>query len=121
MAAVMAGTVADMLRPHISGVDTVTDMPPRTLRADTLALVFAVCMATVLSAMRAETHALQDALFRRLAAAGDAAVAGEVVIGIRIMDIPGLAITVWVTAIHITDIIPGVTILTVTDTGPTGA
>jgi hypothetical protein len=109
--------------------DTLADMLSRMLRADTLALVFAVGVAIVSSAMRAETHALQGAHFMRLAAAGDAAVAGEVVIGIRTMDIPGLAITVWATAIritvitviHVTDIIPGDTILTATDTGLTGA
>jgi hypothetical protein len=131
MAAAMADTVADMLRPHISGVDTVTDMPSRMLRADTLVLVFAVGVATVLWAMRAETHALQGAHFTRLAAAGNAAVAGEVVIGIRTTDIPRLAITAGVMAIHITDITvtaPVGTMVHITDiiltdtgTGPTGA
>ena len=118
----MAAGTADM-------AGTVADMLSRMLRADTLALVFAVGVVTVSSGTRAETHALQGAHFTRVAAAGDAAVAGEVVIGIRTMDIPGLAITVWATAIritgitviHITDIIRGDTILTATDTGPTGA
>jgi hypothetical protein len=137
VAVATAGMVRDMPGPHMLGADTVTDMPLRMLRADTLVFVFAADVAAVLSAMRAETHALQGAHFTPLAA-GDAAVAGEVaatgevvdtgavVIGIRTTDIPGLAITVWATAIHttgitvtrITDIIP---ILTATDTGPTGA
>ena len=93
------------------------------LRADTLAL-FAAGVANVLSAMRAETHALQGAHFARLAVVGDAA--GEVVLGIRTPDIPGSAITAGVGVIHITEltVIPPVgiiIILTSTDTGPTGA
>ena len=123
----VAGMVADMLRAHISGVDTVTVMLSRTLRADTLALAFVAGVAIVLSAMRAETHVLQAAHFRGLAAGGDAEMAGEAVTGIRTMDTPGLAITVQATAIHITvtditDITPGDTILilTATGTGPTG-
>jgi len=61
---------------------------------------------------------------------GEAVVTGEVVdtgavvIGIRTMDIPGLAITAWATAIHITGItVTHITdiILIATDTGPIGA
>jgi hypothetical protein len=107
----------------------VTDIRSHMLRADTLALVFAAGVANVLSAMRAQTHALPGAHFARLAAGGDAA--GGVVIGIRTPDIPGSAITARVTVIHITDLtvtppvgttihITGI-ILTGTDTGPTGA
>ena len=105
----------------------VTDMSSHILRTGTLALVFAAGVANVLSAMRAETHVLQVAHFKGLAAAGDAAVGGEVVTGIRTMDIRGSAITARVTVIHITLTHPGTIIhttgiiLTGTDTGPTGA
>jgi hypothetical protein len=124
VAVATVGTVRDMPVPHMLGADTVTDMPLRTLRADTLVFVFAADVAAVLSAMRAETHASQGAHFTRLAA-GDAAVAGEVaatgevvdtgtvVIGIRTTDIPGLAITVWAMAIHTTG-------LAITVTAPVG-
>jgi hypothetical protein len=118
MAAVTADTVVDTLRPDISGVDTAADMRWHMLRADALAL-FAAGVANVLSGVRAETHALQDAHFASLAEAGEAA--GEVVIGTRTP-----AITVGVGVIHFTEltVIPPVgiiIILTSTDTGLTGA
>ena len=83
------------------------------LRADTLALVFAVDVATALSDLHAEMRAMQGARITRLAVvAGEAAVAGEVVTGIRTLDIPSSAITARATAIRMADI-------TVTD--PVGA
>jgi hypothetical protein len=125
----MAAVTVDM-------AGTVADMPSHMLRADTLALVFAVGVATVLSAMRAETPAMQGARITRLAAViGEVVAAGEVVTGIRTIDLRS-AITAWATAIHITgitvtvpvggiihitDIIPTDTILTATGTGLTGA
>ena len=75
--------------------------------------------------LRAAMGAMQGARITRLAA-----VTGEVVPGIRTLDIPGSAITAWATAIrmpaimvtdpvgamiHITDIVPADIILT--DTG----
>ena len=102
-----AGMGSNMLQPAIS-------------RADTLAFVLAADVVTV-------SRGTRGAAITRLAAIGAAVVAGEVVTGIRTMDIPGLAITVWAIVIHITgttvvthimDIIP---ILIATDTGPTRA
>jgi hypothetical protein len=97
------------------------------LRANRLVFVFAADVATVLWG----THGVQDARITPLAAVtGEAVVTGEVVdtgavvIGIRTMDIPGLAITAWATAIHITGItVTHITdiILIATDTGPIGA
>ena len=109
----MADTAAAAIPPAV--MDTRWHM----LRADMLAL-FAAGMVNVLSAMGAETHALQGAHFARVAAAG------EVAIGIRPPDIPGSAITAGVGVIHITEltVIPPagiIIILTSTDTGPTGA
>lgn len=120
LAEAMAGVMADTAAATPLAV---TGMRWQVLRADTLAL-FAVGVANVLSAMRVETHALQDADFALVAAAGDAG--GEVVIGIRTPDIPGSAITAGVGVIHITEltVIPPVgiiIILTSTDTGLTGA
>ena len=113
-----------------TAVATVGNMRPRPmLRASRLVFVFAADVVTILRA----TRGMQDARITPLAAViGEAAVTGAVVdtgavvIGIRTTDIPGLAITVWATAIHITvitltHITAGDTILTATDTGPTGA
>lgn len=118
--------------------DTVADMPrPATLGADMLAMskrdtLFAADMATIMRAVRAETHAMQDAGITRLAAVtGEAAVIGEV-----ITDIPGSAIMDRVTAIRTmgmaltvtvlvgamirtTDIVPADTLLTGTGIRPT--
>jgi hypothetical protein len=113
--------------------DTVADMPrPATLGADMLAMstlgtLFAAGVATIMRAMRAGTRAMQGAHLPGLAAViGDAAVSGEVITDIRTMDIPATAWAImdWVTAIRttgmaITDIVPGGTILTDTDTRPT--
>ena len=108
IAVAMAGMLSDTPRPAM-------------LRADTLAFAFAAGVATVLSAMRAETRAMQGARITRLAAViGEVVPTGEVVTGIRTIDLRS-AITAWATAIHITDIIPPDTILTATDTGLTGA
>ena len=114
----MAGTLADMLRPPM-------------LRADTMALVFAAGAVTSLQATRAASGAMQGARITRLAA-----VTGEVVPGIRTLDIRGSAITAWAIAlrttdmvitvtapvgamIRTTDIVPADTILIDTDTRPT--
>ena len=118
--------------------DTVADMPrPATLGADMLAMskrdtLSAADMATIMRAVRAETHAMQDAGITRLAAVtGEAAVIGEV-----ITDIPGSAIMDRVTAIRTmgmaltvtvlvgamirtTDIVPADTLLTGTGIRPT--
>jgi hypothetical protein len=130
------GMAVDMADIAVAMAGMLSDTPrPAMLRADTLAFAFAAGVATDLSAMRAETRAMQGARITRLAAAGDAAAAGEVVTGIRTIDLRS-AITAWATAIHITgitvtvpvggiihitDIIPTDIILTATDTGPTGA
>jgi hypothetical protein len=97
------------------------------LRANRLVFVFAADVVTILQG----TRGMQDARITPLAAVtGEAVVTGEVVdtgavvIGIRTMDIPGLAITAWATAIHITGItVTHITdiILIATDTGPIGA
>lgn len=118
--------VADTLRLDTLGGDTATDTPWLALRADMLALGFVVDVVTVLWALPVGTRASRGVPITRLAATGDAAVAGEVVTGILTMDIPDSAITVWVTiihltgitVIHITDLIP---IRTATGTGPIGA
>jgi hypothetical protein len=73
IAVAMAGTVANMPRPLV-------------LTADTLAFVLTVGVATVLSGMRADSGAEQDADMP-----GMAAVLGEVITDIRTMDIPGTA------------------------------
>jgi len=105
-----------------------SNMPrPDMLRADTLAFVLAAHVVTVSGDKGAALHEMRGAAITRLAPAGDAAVAGEAITGIRTTDIPGLAITVWATIIHTTgitavtrimDIIP---ILIATDTGRIGA
>jgi hypothetical protein len=113
-----------------TAVATVGNMLWRpTLRANRLVFVFAADVVTILRGARG----MQDARITRLAAVtGEAVVTGAVVdtgavvIGIRTTDIPGLAITVWGTVTHITGITvthitAGDTILTATDTGPTGA
>ena len=96
------------------------------LRADMLALGFVVDVVTVLWALPVGTRASRGVPITRLAVAGDAAVAGEVVTGILTMDIPDSVITVWVTIIHLT----GITVIHITDpipirtatgTGPMGA
>jgi hypothetical protein len=127
----MAAVTADIAVAAV----TVVNMPRSPmLKADTLAFVLA---ADVVNTSRGTHAVVQGAPITRLAAvtgevvvSGEVVDTGEVVIGIRTMDIPGLAITVWATAIHITGItvthitdiiIPGDTILTATDTGPTGA
>jgi hypothetical protein len=115
IAVAMAGMLSDTPRPAM-------------LRRDTLAFAFAAGLATVLSAMRAETRAMQSAHITRLAAViGEVVAAGEVVTGIRTIDLRS-AITAWatvihitgITVIHITGIIPTGTILTDTGTGLTG-
>jgi len=102
-------------------VATVANMLRSPIRADTLAFVLAADMVTILPDRHAVMHAMQGAHITRLAAVtgevvtGEVVDTGEVVIGIRTMDIPGLVITVWatsihitgITATHITDIIPG--------------
>ena len=57
--------------------------------------VCAVAVATVMRCLRAAMGPMQGARITRLAA-----VAGEVVPGIRTLDIPGSAITAWATAIR---------------------
>jgi hypothetical protein len=106
MAAVMvdlAVTMAGML-PE--------DMPPGTLRVDTLVSMLAVNVLSILREPHAGTRTMQVAHI-----IGMAVVTGEAVTGIRHMDILGLAITAWVMAIRTTDIIHGDITLTVTDTG----
>jgi hypothetical protein len=116
-AVAMADTAADMPRPAMLGADMLA-----MSKRDTL---FAAGVATIMRAVRAETHAMQDAGITRLAAVtGEAAVIGEV-----ITDIPGSAIMDRVTAIRTmgmaltvtalvgamirtTDIIPADTLLT---------
>jgi hypothetical protein len=111
--------------------DTVADMPrPATLGADMLAMskldtLFAADVPTIMRAMRAETRAMQGAILPGLAVVnGEETVIGEVIMDIRTLDIPSSAITAPRTAIRttgmaITDIVPGGTILTDTDTRPT--
>jgi hypothetical protein len=75
IAVAMAGMLSDTPRPAM-------------LRADTLAFAFAAGLAAVLSAMRAETPAMQGARITRLAAViGEVVAAGEVVTGIRTIDL----------------------------------
>ena len=90
-----------------------------TPRVDTLGSVLAVHVITRLRGRGAPLLALQVALVIGMAAAIGEVVTGEAVTGIRHMDIPGLAITAWAMAIRTTDIIPGDTTLTATDTGRT--
>jgi hypothetical protein len=113
MAAVMvdlAVTMAGML-PE--------DMPPGTLRVDTLVSMLAVNVLSILREPHAGTRTMQVAHIIGMAVVtGEAVVVtGEAVTGIRHMDILGLAITAWVMAIRTTDIIHGDITLTVTDTG----
>jgi len=92
-----------------------------------LVLLCAAAVAMVMQGLRAAMGAMQGARIMQLAAA-----AGEVVPGIRTMDIPGSAITARATAIRmadimvtdpvgamirITDIVPADLILTDTGTG----
>jgi len=95
------------------------DMPPAMSRLHTLVSVRAVDVFSVLPGCRVETRAMHFAHIIGMGGATGAAVIGEVVTGIRPMDILGLVITAWAMAIHITDIIRGDTILTVTDIGLT--
>ena len=108
MVAVMADTAVGMAA-------TASDMPRSAmLRAGTARFVSAVDVATVLLGMRADSGAMQDAHMPGIGAA-----LGEVIMIIRTMVIPDSAITVTVrvgTIIHTTDIIPGDTIPTDTDT-----
>jgi hypothetical protein len=123
MAVAMAGMLSDTPRPAM-------------LRGDTLAFVFAADVVTNSRGTHAALHAMQGAHITRLAAViGEVVATGEVVTGIRTIDLRS-AITAWATAIHITgitvtvpvggiihitDIIPTDTILTATGTGLTGA
>jgi len=107
-----------------------SDMPrSATLTADTLGFVFVADVVSILRGMGAAMRVILGAGTTRLAV-----VTGEVVPGIRTMDIPGSIITAWATAIrmpaimvtdpvgamiHTTGIILADTILTGTDTGPT--
>ena len=96
------------------------DMPPPvTPTVDTLRFALAVHVITSLRGLRAALCVLQVAHVVGMAAAIGEVVTGEAVTGIRHMDIPGLAITAWAMAIRTTDIIPGDTTLTATDTGRT--
>ena len=115
-------------------VGMVANMPRQLmLRADTAPFVFAVGVAANLSGLRGAARVMQGADITELAA-----IAGEITTDIRTMDIPAIvwAIMAWATAIritgttvtapvgrmvHITDTTLGDTILTATDTGPTGA
>ena len=96
----------------VATVGMLPDMPrPGMLRAGTLVLLCAAAVGTVMRCLRAGMPATQDGRITALAAE-----AGEVVPGIRTLDIPGLAITVTapvggtIRIIHI--------ILTDTDTRP---
>jgi hypothetical protein len=116
IAVAMPCTVAGMPRQAMLGADTLA-MP----EADTLVLLFAAGVASILRGMRAAMRAMPGAQVT-----GAAVVTGEVITDIRTMDTPSpaWAITDWVTAIRImgmaiTDIVPGGTILTGTDTRPT--
>jgi len=77
-------------------VATVANMLRSPIRADTLAFVLAADMVTILPDRHAVMHAMQGAHITRLAAVtgevvtGEVVDTGEVVIGIRTMDIPGL-------------------------------
>ena len=73
------------------------DMPPGTLRVDTLVSVLAVDVLTISRGPRVDTRAMQDARV-----IGMVAVTGEAVTGIRPMDILDWAITAWPIAIHTT-------------------
>ena len=109
-----------------------SDMPrSATLRADTLGFVFVADVVSILRGMGAAMRVILGAGTTRLAVVtGEVMVTGEVVPGIRTMDIPGSVITAWAIAIritaimvtdpvgamiHITDIVPADIILT--DTG----
>ena len=113
-----------------------SDMPrSATLRADTLGFVFVADVVSILRGMGAAMRVILGAGTTRLAVVtGEVMVTGEVVPGIRTMDIPGSVITAWAIAIRITaimvtdpvgamiritDIVLADTILTGTDTGPT--
>ena len=107
-----------------------SDMPrSATLRADTLGFVFVADVVSILRGMGAAMCVILGAGTTRLAV-----VTGEVVPGIRTMDIPGSVTTAWAIAIRITaimvtapvgamiritDIVLADTILIDTDTGPT--
>jgi len=123
MAAVTTDTV-------VATAGMLSDMPrSATLRADTLGFVFVADVVSILRGMGAAMRVILGAGTTRLAV-----VTGEVVPGIRTMDIPGSVITAWAIAIritaimvtdpvgamiHTTGIILADTILTGTDTGPT--
>ena len=105
---VMAGVTADIA---VTMVGMLSDMPGSAmLRADTLVSVLAVDVVTILRGPRADTRAMQVAHI-----IGMAAVTGEAITGIRLMDILAWAITAM--AIHITGVAITVTTLTATDTG----
>src|ERR1043166_3146769 len=99
---IAVATAANMLRSPMLRADTVTHVGCAAMSTvDTHVLVFEAGVVTVLSA----TRAMQDVHISGIAAPTGAVVdTGEVVFGIRTMDIPGLATTVWATAIQITGI-----------------
>ena len=70
-----------------------SDMPrSATLRADTLGFVFVADAVSILRSMGAAMRVILGAGTTRLAVVtGEVMVTGEVVTGIRIMDIPGTA------------------------------
>ena len=105
MAGVMEDTAAGM-------AEILPDMPqPAMLRADTVALVSAVDVATILRSMRADSGDMQDAHMPGIAAAP-----GEIIMDIRTLDIPAIisGITAWATTIR-------TTVMAITVTVPGGA